>query len=246
MTTSSTALPEESGRRKPSSLMQVAAFIAGVGEGNSFTKLRLFQEVPGVAQADRRMRDLRGMGWIIDNYKVNRNLSPDEYLVKTIGVRVDQGEAVPKSARKNITGPKRRRILERDGHTCQVCGVPGGMEFPDAPGRTAVLTIGHIIPVARGGTNDDDNLRTECQRCGDESRDITADPPTKNAVLTRVQHVGSVKEKRRLFGWMQSGRRVPDDTERVFNDWARLPYAQRTEVMAALAAQVMKDLTTDD
>jgi hypothetical protein len=241
-----TAIPtrenDETAKRGPSSLIKVATFIASVGEGNKFRKLELFAAVPGVAQADRRMRDLRGMGWTIDNYKVNRNLSPDEYLVRTVGVRVDLGAQVPKGARKNITGPKRRRILERDGHTCQVCGVAAAMEFPDTPGRTAVMTIGHIIPVARGGTNDDGNLRAECQRCGDESRDITSDPPTASEVLTRVSHVGGVREKKRLFGWMQAGRRTPDDTEAVFHDWARLPYAQRLQVMAALAEQVMKDL----
>ncbi|MEV6928788.1 HNH endonuclease signature motif containing protein [Dactylosporangium sp. NPDC051485] len=233
------------GSRQPSSLMQVAAFIANVGVGSKFTKLDLFRAVPGVAQADRRMRDLRAMGWEFDNYKVNRNLTADEYLLKAIGVRVDLGEAAPRTVRKNITGPKRRRILERDGHTCQVCGIAAGMAFPDVPERTAVLTIGHIIPVVRGGTNDDDNLRAECQRCGDESRDVTVNPPTKQEVLTHIQHLGSAREKRRLFGWMQAGRRVSDDTERAFNNWARLPYAHRLEVMAALAEQVMKDLPAE-
>jgi hypothetical protein len=233
---------DNSGGRKPSSLVQVATFIASVGEEQTFTKLQLFSAVPNVAQADRRMRDLRSMGWEIDNYKVNPRLNADEYLLKKIGVRIDLGEAAPKTVRKNITGPKRRRILERDGHTCQVCGIAAGMEFPDAPGRTAVLTIGHIIPVNRGGTNDDDNLRVECQRCGDESRDVTTDPPTKGAVLARIRHLGSTKEKRRLFGMMQAGRRIPDDTEKVFNDWARLPYAHRLEITAALVKEVMNDL----
>lgn len=83
--------------------------------------MELFKAVPDVAQADRRMRDLREMGWAIDNYKMNQNIPPNEYLVKTIGVRIDQGEKRPKT-RKGISGPQRRRILERDGHACQVCG----------------------------------------------------------------------------------------------------------------------------
>jgi ribosomal protein L37E len=214
--------------------------------GNTFTKLELYHAVPGVAQADRRMRDLRPIQWIIDNYKVNPSLKPDEYLLRAIGARIDLGEPMPKNVRKTITGPKRRRIFERDGHTCQVCGIPAGEVFPDAPSRTAIMTIGHIVPNSRGGSDADDNLRTECQRCGDESRDITADPPSKGEVLNRAQTVGGIREKRRLFGWMEAGRRTPEDIEKVFVDWLRLPTSERAEVMSALAVQIFKEIDPED
>ncbi|MEU8881709.1 HNH endonuclease [Streptomyces hydrogenans] len=223
------------------SLVKVAEFVASKGVNGKFSKLELFEAVPDVAQADRRMRDLRPMGWKIDNYKVNPNLKPDEYLVRELGTRVDLGEAAPKTVRKNITGPKRRRILERDGHMCQVCGIRATQEFPDAPSRTAVLTIGHIIPVNRGGQNDDGNLRVECQRCGDESRDVTVDPPTGQQVLAHAMN-GSLKEKRTLYNWMQAGRRSPTDLEKVFQEWSRLPHAERLGVMTKLAEQVIKGL----
>jgi 5-methylcytosine-specific restriction endonuclease McrA len=226
---------------RQSSVVRVAAYIASIGEGNRFRKLDLFEAVSGVSQADRRMRDLRTMGWKIDNYKVNPNLSPDEYLVRVIGVRIDQGEKAP-AGRKSISGPKRRRILERDGHACQVCGTAAGAEFTDAPGRSAMLSIGHIIPVARGGSDEDDNLRAECQRCNDESRDVSIDPPTAGQVFTEAVNVGGIREKRILWQWMQAGRRVPDAKERVFNSWARLPHAHRLQVMGDLGAQVLKDL----
>lgn len=118
---------------RQSSLVKVATFVASKGEGGKFTKLEMLEAVPGVAQADRRMRDLRSMGWVIDNYKINPNLSPDQYLVRTIGTRVDQGEK-PVAQRKTITGAKRRRIFQRDGYVCQscftaawrgICGRPG-------------------------------------------------------------------------------------------------------------------------
>lgn len=224
---------------RQSSLVRVATFIASVGEGERFTKQHLLAAVPNVSQADRRMRDLRPLGWVIDNYKVNPNLAPDEYLLRTIGIRVDRGEKAPPS-RKTISGPKRRTIFERDGHRCQVCGTPAGSAFHDVPTRRATLTIGHIVPVARGGGDESDNLRAECQRCNDESRDVSMDPASASEVLTLASHVGGVKEKRILFGWMQAGRRAPDDKENVFNAWARLPYTQRLEVMAALGVQVMK------
>ncbi|MBX9472292.1 HNH endonuclease [Microcella sp.] len=217
----------------------MAAFVALVGEGNKFSKLEMFNAVPGVSQADRRMRDLREIGWVIDNYKGNPTLKPDEYLVRKIGIRVDLGEKPPvSSGRKSVTGAKRRRIFDRDGNTCQVCFIAGGSEFADAPGRRATLTIGHIIPVARGGSDDDDNLRTECQRCNDESRDATLNPPDKNEVLTRVRNVGGRADKLELFQWMQRGSRPLTDKERIFTDWARLPVSQRIELMAELSREV--------
>ncbi|MBK4348258.1 HNH endonuclease [Lacisediminihabitans changchengi] len=224
---------------RQSSVVRVAAYVASVGEGNKFKKLDLFKAVEGVAQADRRMRDLRTMGWKIDNYKMNPSLLPDEYLIRAIGTRVDLGAKAPVS-RKSISGPKRRRIIERDGHACQVCGSAAGAEFADAAGRFAMLSIGHIIPVARGGGDEDDNLRAECQRCNDESRDVSIDPPTAAQVITEASNAGGIKEKRVLYNWMAAGRRSVDDKERIFNMWARLPEAQRREAMAALAEQVIK------
>ncbi|UYO96051.1 HNH endonuclease [Microbacterium sp. M28] len=224
---------------RQSSLVKVATFVASVGEGGKFTKLNLLEAVPGVAQADRRMRDLRSMGWVIDNYKINPNLSPDQYLLRTIGTRVDLGEK-PTGQRKTITGAKRRRILDRDGHVCQSCFTAGGEEFADAPGRRATLTIGHIEPVARGGSDDDSNLRAECQRCNDEARDNTDNPPDPDEVLTQASR-GSRKDKRELYLWMQQNRRSISDREQLFIKWRRLPADQRERVMNALAAQVITE-----
>ena len=234
-------MPEETTPpRKPSSRALVAAFIAQVGEGNKFGKLEMLAAVPNVAQADRRMRDLREIGWVIDNYKVNPDLRPDEYLVRAIGTRIDLGEKAQPS-RKTVSGPKRRRILERDGSACQVCGIAAGAEFSDIPGRRAMLSIGHIIPVIRGGDNNDDNLRAECQRCNDESRDLSSDPPSMEEILAQVSHIGGRKDKKELFQWMQAGRRTVSDKEHLFARWASLPISQRLEVMGKLAAQVISE-----
>jgi hypothetical protein len=52
-----------------------------------------------------------------------------------------------------ITTDKRRTIYERDAYRCQMCD---GWED---------LTIDHIVPRERGGTNDMDNLQTLCRKC---------------------------------------------------------------------------------
>lgn len=50
----------------------------------------------------------------------------------------------------------RERILQRDGRRCTVARLLGGECHP-------VLHVHHIIAVADGGTDDEDNLATVCQ-----------------------------------------------------------------------------------
>ena len=55
---------------------------------------------------------------------------------------------------RKVPTSTRRRILRRDGLTCQLCGT-----------TTAALVVDHIIPTSQGGRDDDDNLRSLCERC---------------------------------------------------------------------------------
>ena len=47
----------------------------------------------------------------------------------------------------------RIRILQRDGYCCQYCG----SESAD--------TVDHVIPISKGGTDEDFNLVAACKRC---------------------------------------------------------------------------------
>lgn len=58
--------------------------------------------------------------------------------------------------RKQISAKTRFEVFKRDGFTCQYCG---------AHPPSVVLHVDHIHPVAEGGTNDEDNLITACDRC---------------------------------------------------------------------------------
>lgn len=64
-------------------------------------------------------------------------------------------------------GPKRSlspsdklRILRRDEFTCRGCGEAG-----------TDLHVDHIIPVSKGGTDDDENLQALCVDCNQEKGD---------------------------------------------------------------------------
>lgn len=59
----------------------------------------------------------------------------------------------------------RRRILERDRHTCQQCGAHA-------------THVDHILGAASNGGDQDDNLQALCRRChlsktGREARSVT-------------------------------------------------------------------------
>lgn len=47
----------------------------------------------------------------------------------------------------------RRKIFERDGFACRRCG------------KTANLSIDHIVPFTRGGTDEPENLQVLCRTC---------------------------------------------------------------------------------
>ena len=55
--------------------------------------------------------------------------------------------------------PSRNAIYQRDGHKCQYCGA------------TRRLTIDHVIPKSKGGSDDWDNLVVACSRCNTKKGD---------------------------------------------------------------------------
>jgi hypothetical protein len=56
----------------------------------------------------------------------------------------------------------RAAIFRRDNYTCQYCGAAG-----------ARLECDHVVPVSRGGSNDESNLVTACFTCNRSKRDKT-------------------------------------------------------------------------
>lgn len=72
--------------------------------------------------------------------------------------------------RENITKGKRFDIFRRDGFTCLYCG----KQPPEV-----VLHIDHVLPVSKGGTNDETNLVTACADCNLGKSDKLLDRPQK-------------------------------------------------------------------
>lgn len=60
----------------------------------------------------------------------------------------------------------RKKIIERENGQCTYCKA-----FPTG----TALTIDHIIPLVRGGTDTEDNLTVACRSCNSKKRDKTID-----------------------------------------------------------------------
>ncbi|MFD7577270.1 hypothetical protein [Kitasatospora sp. NPDC059817] len=56
-----------------------------VGEGNVFTRAQLRDAFPGVTQIERRLRDLRDLGWVIENSRTQVSLQQNEQLFVRAG-----------------------------------------------------------------------------------------------------------------------------------------------------------------
>ncbi len=67
--------------------------------------------------------------------------------------------------RKSVSYSTRQFVLARAGHRC---------ENPEC-GKCVYLTMDHVVPWARGGTNDPYNLQALCAQCNTDKGDKTID-----------------------------------------------------------------------
>lgn len=76
-----------------------------------------------------------------------------------IGPETDIDDELPtnKTPRDSISKSRRFSILKRDGYRCQLCG--------QSQDGGAILHVDHRKPLAKGGSNTDDNLWTLCNVC---------------------------------------------------------------------------------
>ena len=85
-----------------------------------------------------------------------------------------QGKAIAFS--RGISREIRARVLERNGYTCQMCGVAAGDIHPH-DGRPVTLHMGHIIDKSKGGKDEINNLKSLCSVCNEGAQNIQPMPP---------------------------------------------------------------------
>jgi 5-methylcytosine-specific restriction endonuclease McrA len=167
--------------------------LAHVGE---VLESKEIQEASGwKAEWARRLRELRDeQGWPILSHKDRAGLKPGQYILENKKRR-------PAFAR-NISKETRAFVLERNGYTCQMCGMAAGDADPCHPGRTIRLTMGHIVDKSKGGPDDRTNLRAVCTNCNEGLSNIAPQKPSRIALLSTIRRA-TLEDQKTVFQWLE-------------------------------------------
>jgi len=179
--------------RPPGSKARILAyFLKNIGK---VLKSKDIQKASGGASEwARRVRELRNEeGYQILTHKDRADLRPDEYLLET-------DLRLPAFAR-NISRETRARVLERNGFTCQMCGLAAADPDPYYPSRKVQLTMGHIIDKSRGGEDSIDNLRAVCTNCNEGLQNVSLMKPDLRHLLVQVRRA-TVSDQRAVLEWL--------------------------------------------
>ena len=106
--------------------------------------------------------------------------------------------------RRAISAEVDRRVRERAGHRCGYCLSPQALVM-------ARLEIEHIIPLAKGGSDDESNLWLACPLCnGHKSDKIAALDPDTGQVVPLFHPGRQVWSEH--FAWSADGVRIVGKT----------------------------------
>lgn len=148
-----------------------------------------------VSEWARRVRELRTEdGYHILTHRDRATLKPGQYLLET-------SKRLPVFPR-DISKETRAYVLERNGYTCQMCGLAAGDPDPFDPTRTVRLTMGHIIDKSKGGSDEPGNLRAVCTNCNEGLQNIAPPKPDRLHLLTSVRRA-TIDDQRYLLDWLQ-------------------------------------------
>ena len=148
----------------------------------------------GAVEWARRVRELRNEdGYQILSQKDRADLKPNQYLLETI-------TRVPAFAR-SISKETRAWVLERNGYTCQMCGVAAGDPDPLGGNRTVRLTMGHILDKSKGGDDTPQNLRAVCTNCNEGLQNTAFPKPDRIHLLAQIRRA-TIHDQEAVLDWL--------------------------------------------
>jgi 5-methylcytosine-specific restriction endonuclease McrA len=183
--------------RKLSSKERIRRFlIAHVGE--VVTSIQIRDAVgTDVSEWARRVRELREQeGWPIITHNDSADLKPGQYCL-TEKPPTKSGVVIA----QNISTKLRAEVLDRNGFTCQMCGLTPGETDP-VTGRKVRLHVGHIVDKNLGGKDELSNLRALCATCNQGAKNITGEKPTTIWLLSQVRRAGQ-EEQHAVLDWLR-------------------------------------------
>ena len=148
----------------------------------------------GAVEWARRVRELRNEeGYQILSHKDRADLKPGQYLLETT-VRIP-------AFKRGISKETRAWVLERNGYTCQMCGVAAGDSDPLGGPRTVRLTIGHIKDKSKGGDDTPQNLRAICTNCNEGLQNTALPKPDQIYLLSQARRA-TINDQKALLNWL--------------------------------------------
>ena len=183
--------------RKPGSKQRIRHFFLQ-NIGRVVSSLEVRDAVGrGVSEWARRVRELReDEKWPILTHHDRADLKPGQYLLaETPPAKPDIAFA------RGISTKLRAEVLDRNGFTCQMCGLTPG-DIDPATGRKVRLHIGHIVDRSLGGKVELSNLRTLCSTCNQGAKNITTEKPTSIWLLSQIRRSGQAEQKA-VFNWLR-------------------------------------------
>ncbi|MFH1158924.1 MAG: HNH endonuclease [Pseudomonadota bacterium] len=192
--------------RKPGSKERIRRFLlAHIGQVVTSIQIR---DAIGmdVSEWARRVRELRDEeGWPILTHNDSTDLKPGQYLLTE-----KPAEKPNVRFMRGISAKLRAEVLDRNGFTCQMCGLTPGDIDPDT-GRKVRLHIGHIKDKSLGGRDELSNLRALCSTCNQGAKNITGEKPTGLWLLSQIRRAG-IEEQRTVYEWLckkfEHGRKI--------------------------------------
>jgi hypothetical protein len=180
-------------------------FLANIGK---VLESREIQRTSGGAvEWARRVRELRDEeGYQILSHKDLASLKPGQYLLET-EVRVP-------AFKRNVSKETRAWVLERNGYTCQMCGVAAGDPDPLGGMRSVRLTVGHIKDKSKGGDDTPQNLRAVCTNCNEGLQNTSLPKPSRIHLLSQVRRA-TIDDQRVLLDWLLRKFKVKESNKKA-------------------------------
>ncbi len=182
---------------KPSAKERIRQFLlAHIGNVVTSTQVRDAAGI-GVSEWARRVRELReDEKWPILTHNDTADLKPGQYLLKT-----PPPDRPAIKFTRPISAKLRAEVLDRNGFTCQMCGLSPG-EFDPGTGRKVRLHIGHIKDKSLGGKEELSNLRALCSTCNQGAKNVTSEKPTGLWLISQIRRAGQ-DEQLAVLNWLR-------------------------------------------
>jgi hypothetical protein len=179
-------------RKKGSKQLILDHLLANIGR---VLEAKELQEASGwAAEWGRRVRELRDeQGYQILSHKDRADLKPGQYLLET---------AKRKPAfERGVSKETRAYVYERNGYTCQMCGVAAGDPDELHLGRTIRLTLGHILDKSKGGEDTPSNLRAVCTNCNEGLQNAAPQKPDRIHLLAQIRRA-TIEDQLAVKDWL--------------------------------------------